>query len=750
MVILTVLIVSALAASISGTPDLSAPAFSIPYNGFHIQVYNSSDLTGNPVLYYAPTGIILPNFTEVIFNNHSESVQLALDIRLWDYDFAQTIESYVAQWTGKTEYRLLPVPFKWMHLKYPTEYSAWKYVRSAWLPIAHLPRTVSMRIPCQTVSQCRRIKDSVDTNLNANWQLMFANRPPEPKKVIITVEKGHLLGSSMFTAISERLIMNQYVFLSEDDFFTLVRETIINSLDHGWEADEFLDDEQLHGAIRKLLPKFCHNITNYANFTDGMWQSTYWRNADQRPDRRAQNLNNRLAPANQSLTELVAALPPDDLLHFDDKTATVKPLRMYCVNMDKLQNKELMVFGDITVLAAKATADYSSFLVKPEVKRMNAIEGNSLKSFKKKDEVDTHNVTNEIQDINQRLESLEDNDGSVRTNLAEINAKLADLRNATFVDDIARRRIEALEMIINQTAMERLKALEVLYDSVMKNLTELIAKTENLTSASTTDFDQRLEILERSNNASRENNVTVILSKLNVTLSPLHGRLQTLEGTVAQIQVNATQCSKKADRVESGMWSVRNRIDAVESKVDNVVRKTGMVNAAIASVTKLRGQVTRLESAQSRSSDMEHRVASMYNTILPVGSIVAYPGNGTLPHCWLECNGESFDAAKYQQLAGALQESITPNLRGRFVLGAADHFPLGSEGGEEIHQLTLDEMPSHSHKLSDGAVGRYNFVDKRPRIQTADSNIEFPDATFASGLAGRNEAHNNMPPYRAI
>ena len=39
-------------------------------------------------------------------------------------------------------------------------------------------------------------------------------------------------------------------------------------------------------------------------------------------------------------------------------------------------------------------------------------------------------------------------------------------------------------------------------------------------------------------------------------------------------------------------------------------------------------------------------------------------------------------------------------IRGRTLVGAADDFPIGTEGGEKAHVLSWDEMPRHNHKTT--------------------------------------------------
>lgn len=72
-------------------------------------------------------------------------------------------------------------------------------------------------------------------------------------------------------------------------------------------------------------------------------------------------------------------------------------------------------------------------------------------------------------------------------------------------------------------------------------------------------------------------------------------------------------------------------------------------------------------------------------------------------------------------------------------------FGLGAIGGEKTHQLTVNEMPSHRHKVpvfangsaSGNAVGHPdNYIDNN---RTVDSDY-----------VGGNQAHNNLQPYVAV
>ena len=68
---------------------------------------------------------------------------------------------------------------------------------------------------------------------------------------------------------------------------------------------------------------------------------------------------------------------------------------------------------------------------------------------------------------------------------------------------------------------------------------------------------------------------------------------------------------------------------------------------------------------------------------------------------------------------------------------------LGGTGGEETHQLTIPELPSHSHQQT--------YVPSANSDQAGATNttsVARPD--FAVHTAGSDAAHNNMPPWIAM
>lgn len=112
---------------------------------------------------------------------------------------------------------------------------------------------------------------------------------------------------------------------------------------------------------------------------------------------------------------------------------------------------------------------------------------------------------------------------------------------------------------------------------------------------------------------------------------------------------------------------------------------------------------------------------------VPRGIIAMWSGAAdAVPAGWALCNGSNG----------------TPDLRGRFVLGAGGTYAVGAKGGEETHTLTAAEMPKHSHD-----IGYYDGSSSNTLL-CADSGAQ--GRRTSVGATGSSQPHNNMPPYYAL
>ena len=138
---------------------------------------------------------------------------------------------------------------------------------------------------------------------------------------------------------------------------------------------------------------------------------------------------------------------------------------------------------------------------------------------------------------------------------------------------------------------------------------------------------------------------------------------------------------------------------------------------------------------------------------------------GIVPRGWAQCNGQLLPISQNQALFALLGTAYggngvnnfaLPDLQGRVPMHRNFDFPMGPGGGEQMHTLTLDEIPAHAHiaqtssSIPDGYAPDNNFWVNEPGYApygtTKDSAMSAPALSFA----GRGFAHDNMAPYLVL
>ena len=123
------------------------------------------------------------------------------------------------------------------------------------------------------------------------------------------------------------------------------------------------------------------------------------------------------------------------------------------------------------------------------------------------------------------------------------------------------------------------------------------------------------------------------------------------------------------------------------------------------------------------------------SNLMPRGGIIAWSGNvGNIPDTWALCDGTKG----------------TPDLRGRFILGVGQGSGLTNrnmndkDGGAEKHQLSIAEMPGHTHG---GLPNGWSIDGAGPLTWTSGAIQASNDEWSRTGWEGGNQPHNNMPPF---
>ena len=96
----------------------------------------------------------------------------------------------------------------------------------------------------------------------------------------------------------------------------------------------------------------------------------------------------------------------------------------------------------------------------------------------------------------------------------------------------------------------------------------------------------------------------------------------------------------------------------------------------------------------------------------------------------------------------------TPNLSKKFIVGHDEtdvsYNTIGKNGGEASVRLTGSHIPLHSHSFNvatdgfGGTVG--SFYSRRANVVGSEDKI----LNVFTSSSGGSEAHDNIPPYRAL
>ena len=134
------------------------------------------------------------------------------------------------------------------------------------------------------------------------------------------------------------------------------------------------------------------------------------------------------------------------------------------------------------------------------------------------------------------------------------------------------------------------------------------------------------------------------------------------------------------------------------------------------------------------------------------------------PRSWALCNGQLLPINQNQALFSLLGTTYggngqtnfaLPDLRGRAPMHFGSH-TLGERAGEEVHTVTIPELPTHLHVAQATNAAATTNIPTNALLASVSSNLYLtPTAPVAMAptavtSVGGNQPHENRQPYTVL
>lgn len=137
----------------------------------------------------------------------------------------------------------------------------------------------------------------------------------------------------------------------------------------------------------------------------------------------------------------------------------------------------------------------------------------------------------------------------------------------------------------------------------------------------------------------------------------------------------------------------------------------------------------------------------LVSNLAPAGAVQFIIASVTLPSGWLYAEGATVSKTTYPDLFDAIgytfggsgDDFTLPDFRNKLMIGAGTLVALGASAGAAEITITADQLPAHSHEITDS--GHTHTLDATATFNYDSAAAAFGNATVAAG--GVSEGTDN-------
>jgi len=153
----------------------------------------------------------------------------------------------------------------------------------------------------------------------------------------------------------------------------------------------------------------------------------------------------------------------------------------------------------------------------------------------------------------------------------------------------------------------------------------------------------------------------------------------------------------------------------------------------------------KIENIQINNDKLIYK---LFDEFFPIGSIIIYSSD-VIPVNWLKCDGSELLVNDYLSLYNIIGNIYggtnyifnLPNLKGKTIIGVDEKYYLGKTGGEEVHVLSIDEMPTHTLSGITKTSGNHNHNELTGK--NGDHTHSYKTNSNDYGLIHKSVGNNN-------